>query len=581
MAACVLPGDRAARRAARPPARASSRPTVAAAQAGHARPVLRRAPGRCTSSPAAATPSSARDGDYLDQGRPLPAAPTSTSTSSGGPGPPTEPFDFDGEFYRSRASFSAVALRRRAAPPDLLRRLVGRGGRGRRPSTPTSTRCGASRWPRRPSRSTRCRRRPPSTAGRPRHLSCPFRPILAATEGEAWERAHRILEQVESGQPAAAPRRRRRERRARSGCWPPPPRATCTTAACSRRWPRRPARAATRPRWSGSAETVAEALLDYYDIGVTTFLHPRLRPVRRRRRLRRAHRSGAGPRRRIFVAVVRLRPSRESRATKRAAAASTPASSPVATRSSSRPRVTASPRRTSAGSAGAVGALVDLVEPAVDGRREQPGERRLALGAPGVALEEQPLERPQLGAAEVGPHGGEGVRRGRRAGRPAWPPGGARPPRRWRAAARRASRSGGAACGGWCRRPRRPRAATARRCRPSANASISASSSSWRRRSSGGRGIPAALAPRSLRLEALGLEVEVAPGQPAHEHADGHAERAALVDALAHERPVGVLRRRPRGWRASWRRATAGARSTSRRARPRSPPTRAWAGGAA
>ena len=83
------------------------------------------------------------------------------------------------------------------------------------------------------------------------------------------------------------------------------------------------------------------------------------------------------------------------------------------------------------------------------------------------------------------------------------------------------------------------------------------------------------------RLEALALEVEVAPGQPAHEHADDHAERTALVDALPHERPFGALRHhlvRREGRRAE---ATAGATSTTDPDRPRSPPTRPSAGAAA
>ena len=43
----------------------------------------------------------------------------------------------------------------------------------------------------------------------------------------------------------------------------------------------------------------------------------------------------------------------------------------------------------------------------------------------------------------------------------------------------------------------------------------------------------------AARLEALRLEVEVALREAPHEHADGHADRPPLVDALADERAVG------------------------------------------
>jgi hypothetical protein len=48
--------------------------------------------------------------------------------------------------------------------------------------------------------------------------------------------------------------------------------------------------------------------------------------------------------------------------------------------------------------------LVDRAEPPIDGLGVQPVERLLAVRPAGVALEEQPLERPDLGPAQVGPH---------------------------------------------------------------------------------------------------------------------------------------------------------------------------------
>ena len=79
-----------------------------------------------------------------------------------------------------------------------------------------------------------------------------------------------------------------------------------------------------------------------------------------------------------------------------AAAASTPFSSPVATRSRSSPRVTARPSRTIAGSTRpSLRSSTASSQPSTAAGR-MPRERLLALGRPRVALEEQPLERPQL-----------------------------------------------------------------------------------------------------------------------------------------------------------------------------------------
>src|SRR5947208_831066 len=87
--------------------------------------------------------------------------------------------------------------------------------------------------------------------------------------------------------------------------------------------------------------------------------------------------------------------------------------------------------------------------------------------------------------------------------------------------------------------------ATSRNDRPPipsrANASMSASSSCFRRRSSGGGGI-APSQPLATRLEALPLEVEVAFREAQHEHADHHADRPPLLDALPDERALGSLR---------------------------------------
>ena len=101
-------------------------------------------------------------------------------------------------------------------------------------------------------------------------FSVSTRPILGATEGAAWDRAHRFLDMVRAGSDR-----------------PPPTTAPnvasqrlLDTAARSEVFDRclwTPLAAATGARGNstalvGTAETVAEALADYVDIGATTLL---------------------------------------------------------------------------------------------------------------------------------------------------------------------------------------------------------------------------------------------------------------------------------------------------------------------
>ena len=83
----------------------------------------------------------------------------------------TRPFDYDGEFYRVRGAYSSVRPAR-GRDTAVLRRRLARRGPGVAPSTPTSTCCGASRWPRSPSGSRRSGRPPRGTAG-PSGSACP------------------------------------------------------------------------------------------------------------------------------------------------------------------------------------------------------------------------------------------------------------------------------------------------------------------------------------------------------------------------------------------------------------------------
>jgi alkanesulfonate monooxygenase len=118
-----------------------------------------------------------------------------------------------------------------------------------------------------------------ASAGRsiPPRISVSFRPILGATEELAWARAHRILEATQSalgGVPNAA---------RRWGAAGPKPTGSQRLLAAAEKGDLHDralwtpiAKALGAPGNStalvGTAETVAQALLDYYDIGVTTFL---------------------------------------------------------------------------------------------------------------------------------------------------------------------------------------------------------------------------------------------------------------------------------------------------------------------
>ena len=117
--------------------------------------------------------------------------------------------------------------------------------------------------------------------GRSPRFSVSFRPILGATEDVAWERAHRILSIVEAnvranGQVAPSHIRYSPDRQPQSvGSQ----RLLAAAAAAERHdtalWT--PLAAATGGAGNstalvGTPETVARALLDYTDIGVTTLL---------------------------------------------------------------------------------------------------------------------------------------------------------------------------------------------------------------------------------------------------------------------------------------------------------------------
>jgi alkanesulfonate monooxygenase len=178
------------------------------------------------------------------------------------------PIDHDGEFYRFRGAFSEVRPVRKPYLPIYF------GG-----ASPAAVEVGARHadvymlWGE-PLADIRHRiervRAAAARHGRSPRFSVSVRPILGRTEAEAWERAHRILATIQE---------------LRGQAPPPNPQAVGSQRlldAAARGeihdkclWT--PIAAATGARGNttalvGTPERVAEALLDYYDAGVTTIL---------------------------------------------------------------------------------------------------------------------------------------------------------------------------------------------------------------------------------------------------------------------------------------------------------------------
>ena len=218
-------------------------------------------------------------------------------------------FDYEGEFYRVTGARSgppapATCRSTSAGPPaDAVR--VGGG-------TPTSTRSGASRWRASGSASPRSRPRPRRPAAAIGRFWVSLRPIAAATEEAAWERANEILELTRSGRPSTSghgtPQAEGSQRLLRYAAaedvhdkrlWTPLSEATGA--------------AGNSTALVGSYEQVAESLLDYVAVGATTLLIRGYDPLGRRRRLRQPDPAGARegrrrhrrlPRRRRFSSIA-------------------------------------------------------------------------------------------------------------------------------------------------------------------------------------------------------------------------------------------------------------------------------------
>ena len=196
-----------------------------------------------------------------------------------------EPFDYDGEHYRFENFVADITPRAAAAAADLLRRVLGRGVRGGRGRVRHLRALGRAAGRHREQIATSTRPRPPPGAPTRPTLQIAFRPIIAPDRGTGLGEGrvdprpdHRPAENGAGA--GAAPDRRAGERRlaaaARRGRRP----ASGTTARCGPRRRRLTGGGGNSTALVGTPETVAAALLDYYDLGDSDPLRPRLRHLR-------------------------------------------------------------------------------------------------------------------------------------------------------------------------------------------------------------------------------------------------------------------------------------------------------------
>ncbi|PYC79502.1 alkanesulfonate monooxygenase [Streptomyces tateyamensis] len=191
----------------------------------------------------------------------------------------TEPFDHEGEYYRFRDFVSDVF------PVQQPRPGVSFGG-----SSPAAYAAGAAEadiyclWGEplaRTAEQIEAVRAAARTAGRtdlPR-IQVAFRPIIAPTEELAWEKAYRTVDAINARKASGDQLARRRYRPSADGSFRPENTGSqrlLEIAAAGERYDRAlwtPTAAATGGAGNsnalvGTPETVAQALLDYYDLGV-------------------------------------------------------------------------------------------------------------------------------------------------------------------------------------------------------------------------------------------------------------------------------------------------------------------------
>jgi alkanesulfonate monooxygenase len=177
------------------------------------------------------------------------------------------PFDHEGEFYRTRGTFSEIRCRQRPHIP-----IYGGGGsdaaiQALAPQVDVFMLWGE------PLKDTAVFmdrvRREAASSGRGLTFSLSTRPILAATEGAAWDRARSILDRVLAGRRGAAPARQNvGSQRLLDAAAQAEMHDTCL-------W--MPLAAATGAQGNstalvGTPETVAKAMLEYYKLGATSLL---------------------------------------------------------------------------------------------------------------------------------------------------------------------------------------------------------------------------------------------------------------------------------------------------------------------
>jgi alkanesulfonate monooxygenase len=178
------------------------------------------------------------------------------------------PFDHKGEFYRTRGTYSEIRCRQRPHIP-----IYGGGGsdaaiRALAPYVDVFMLWGE---PLKDTALFMARvRRAAAVVGRNPSFSLSTRPILAATEGEAWDRARAILDRVlmNRGGAPAAQRQNVGSKRLLQAAAEAEVHDTCL-------WT--PLAAATGAQGNstalvGTPETVAKAMLEYYKLGATSLL---------------------------------------------------------------------------------------------------------------------------------------------------------------------------------------------------------------------------------------------------------------------------------------------------------------------
>jgi alkanesulfonate monooxygenase len=180
----------------------------------------------------------------------------------------TAPFDHTGEFYRTRATYAEIRCRQEPHIP-----IYGGGGsddaiRALAPEVDVYMLWGE---PLKDTARFMARvREEAARAGRTPRFSLSTRPILAASEGAAWDRARAILDRVLANRGGAPPPQRQNigSKRLLAAAAAAEVHDTCLWTALA---------AATGASGNstalvGTPETVAKAMLEYYKLGATTLL---------------------------------------------------------------------------------------------------------------------------------------------------------------------------------------------------------------------------------------------------------------------------------------------------------------------